>query len=106
MLGVEPGTAVRVNPGSWKKISDPQDLVIFKQTRKQRLRFLISQEGRLKSHPSFSSLLQNNLFRETVFHFYNKTENKRIEITEWNPHISDPQDLVIFNKTRKNPRDF
>jgi hypothetical protein len=28
---------------------------------------LISLEGRLKSHPSFTSLLQNNLFRETVF---------------------------------------
>jgi hypothetical protein len=34
MLGVEPGTAVRANPGSWKKISDPQDLVIFNQARK------------------------------------------------------------------------
>jgi hypothetical protein len=30
-------------------------------------RILICQEGRLKSHPSFTSLLQNNLFRETVF---------------------------------------
>jgi hypothetical protein len=67
VLGVEPGTAVRVNPGTWKKISDPQDLVIFNQTRKKSTRFLISQEGRLKSHPSFASLLQNNLFRETVF---------------------------------------
>jgi hypothetical protein len=67
MLGVEPGTAVRVNPGSWKKISDPQDLVIFNQARKKSSRFLISQEGRLKSHPSLTSLLQNNLFRETVF---------------------------------------
>jgi hypothetical protein len=35
MLGVEPGTAVRANPGSWKKISDPQDLVIFNQARKK-----------------------------------------------------------------------
>jgi hypothetical protein len=30
-------------------------------------RILISLEGRLKSHPSFTSLLHNNLFRETVF---------------------------------------
>jgi hypothetical protein len=67
VLGVEPGTAVRANSGSWKKISDPQDLVIFNQARKKSSRFLISQEGRLKSHPSFTSLLQNNLFRETVF---------------------------------------
>jgi hypothetical protein len=35
--------------------------------KKKSSRFLISQEGRLKSHPSFTSLLQNNLFRETVF---------------------------------------
>jgi hypothetical protein len=28
---------------------------------------LISLEGRLKIHPSFTSLLQNNLFRETIF---------------------------------------
>jgi hypothetical protein len=67
LLGVEPGTAIRANPGSWKKMSDPQDLVVFNQTRKKSSRFLISQEGRLKSHPSFTSLLQNNLFRETVF---------------------------------------
>jgi hypothetical protein len=66
MLVVEPGTVVRANPGSWKKISDSQDLVIFNQARKKSSRFLISQEGRLKSHPSFTSLLQNNLFRETV----------------------------------------
>jgi hypothetical protein len=75
VLGVKPRTAVRANLGSWTKVSDPQDLVIFNQARK---RFLISQEGRLKSHPSFTPLLQNNLFRETFFHFYNKTENKRI----------------------------
>jgi hypothetical protein len=67
VLGVEPGTAVRANPGSWKKILDPQDLVIFNQARKKSSRFLISQEGRLKSNPSFTSLLQNNLFRETYF---------------------------------------
>jgi hypothetical protein len=67
VLGVEPGTAVRANLGSWKRISDPQDLVIFNQTRKKSSRFLISQEGRLKSHPSFTSLLHNNLFIETVF---------------------------------------
>jgi hypothetical protein len=67
LLGVEPGTAVRAHPGSWKKISDPQDQVIFNQPRKKSSRFLISQEGRLKSHPSFTSLLQNNLLRETVF---------------------------------------
>jgi hypothetical protein len=67
VLGVEPGTAKRANPGSWKKISDPQDLMIFNQARKKSSRFLISQEGKLKKHPSFISLLQNNLFRETVF---------------------------------------
>jgi hypothetical protein len=71
VLGVEPGTAVRANPGSWKKISDPQDQMIFNQARKKCSRLLISQEGRLKSHLSFTSLLRNNLFRETVFfHFY------------------------------------
>jgi hypothetical protein len=67
MLGVEPGTAVRANPGLWKKISDPQDMAIFKQARKKSSRFLTSQEGRIRSHPSFTSLLQNNLFREIVF---------------------------------------
>jgi hypothetical protein len=79
VLGVEPGTAVRANPGLWEKISDPQDLMIFNQTRKKSSRFLISQEGRLKSHPSFTSLLQNNLFRETVFsllHLDIKQENR------------------------------
>jgi hypothetical protein len=30
-------------------------------------RILISLEGRLKSNPSFTSLIQNNLFRETIF---------------------------------------
>jgi hypothetical protein len=54
-------------PGLVKKISDPQDLIIFNQARKKSSRFLISQEERLKSHPSFTSLLHNNLFRETVF---------------------------------------
>jgi hypothetical protein len=54
-------------PGLVEKISDPQDLVIFNQARKKSSRLLISQEGRLKSHPSFTSLLQNNLFRETFF---------------------------------------
>jgi hypothetical protein len=42
-------------------------------------RILISLEGRLKSHPSFTSLLQNNLFRETVFsllQLVRKTENR------------------------------
>jgi hypothetical protein len=54
VLGVEPGTAVRAKPGSWKKISDPQDLVIFNHARKKSSRSSISQEGRLKSHPSFT----------------------------------------------------
>jgi hypothetical protein len=79
MLGVEPGTPVRANPGSWKKISDPQNLVIFNQARKKSSRSLMSQEGRLKSNPSFTSLLQNNLFRETVFSLlqeYKKQENR------------------------------
>jgi hypothetical protein len=66
-VGSRTRVAVRANPGSWKKISDPQDLVIFNLERKKSSRFLISQEGRLKSYPSFTSLLQNNLFRETVF---------------------------------------
>jgi hypothetical protein len=42
-------------------------------------RILISLEGRLKSHPSFASLLQNNLFRETVFsllQLFRKQENR------------------------------
>jgi hypothetical protein len=79
LLGVRPGIAVRANPGSWKKISDPQDLMIFNQARKKFSRFLFSQEGRLKIHPSFTSLLQNNLFRETVFsllHLVRKQENR------------------------------
>jgi hypothetical protein len=67
LLGVEPGTAVRSNPGSWEKISDPYDLIIFNKAKKMCSRILISLEGRLKIHPSFTSLLQNNLFRETVF---------------------------------------
>jgi hypothetical protein len=53
VLGVELGTVVRANPGSWKKISDPQDLVIFKQTRKKSLRFLNQSRGKTKK----SSLL-------------------------------------------------
>jgi hypothetical protein len=46
-------------------------------------RILISLEGRLKSHPSFTSLLQNNLFRETVFsllHLVRKQENRDYRI--------------------------
>jgi hypothetical protein len=79
VLEVEPGTAVTVNPGSWKKISDPQDLVIFNQARNKSSRFVFSQEGRIKIHPSFTSLLQNNLFRETAFsllQLVRKQENK------------------------------
>jgi hypothetical protein len=79
VLGVEPGTAVRVNPGLWEKISDPQDLVIFNKAKKMCSRILINLEGRLKSHPSFTSLLLNNLFRETVFsllHLVRKQENR------------------------------
>jgi hypothetical protein len=67
VLGVEPGIAVSSNPGSCEKISDPEELVIFNKAKKICSRILISQEGRLKIHPSFTSLLQNNLFRETVF---------------------------------------
>jgi hypothetical protein len=74
-------------PSSWKKISDPQDLTIFNQARKKISRSPISQEGRPKSDPSFTSLLQNNLFRGTVFSLLQEYKNnKRIEITEWNPH--------------------
>jgi hypothetical protein len=43
VLGVEPGTGVRANPDSWKRISDPQDLTIFNQARKKCSRFLFSQ---------------------------------------------------------------
>jgi hypothetical protein len=67
VLGVEPVTAVRAYLGSWTKISDPYDLVIFKKARKNSSRSSISQEGILKSHPSFTSLLQNNLLRQTIF---------------------------------------
>jgi hypothetical protein len=58
---------LKVPSERWEKISDPQDLVIFNKARKKCSQFLISQEGRLKSHPSFTSLLQNNIFREIVF---------------------------------------
>jgi hypothetical protein len=44
-----------------------RSLIIFNKAKKMCSRFLIILEGRLKSHPSFTSLLQNNLFRETVF---------------------------------------
>jgi hypothetical protein len=53
--------------------------VIFNKARKKCSRFLNSQDGRLKSHPSFTSLLQNNLFRETIFsllHLDRKQENR------------------------------
>jgi hypothetical protein len=77
MLGVEPGTAVRANPGSLKKISNPQDLVIFNQARKKSSRSSISQEGRPQIHPSFTSLLQNDLFRETVFFTFTVRQGTR-----------------------------
>jgi hypothetical protein len=70
VLGFEPGTTVRSNPSSREKISDPLDMVIFNKAKKMCSQILASLEGRLKSHPSFTSLLLNNLFRETVFHFY------------------------------------
>jgi hypothetical protein len=41
--------------------------MILNQPRKKCSRFLFSPEGRLKSHPSLTSLLQNNIFRETIF---------------------------------------
>jgi hypothetical protein len=91
-LAVEPGITVRANPGSWKKISDPQDLVIFNQARKKSSQFLISQEGRLKSHPSFTSLLQNNLFRETVFFtltIHRKQENRDYRMESPFQHYSE-----------------
>jgi hypothetical protein len=77
VLGVEPGTAVRSNPGSWEKISDPQDLIIFNKAKKMSSQILISLEGRLKIHPSFTSLLQNNLFRETVFFTFTVSQKTR-----------------------------
>jgi hypothetical protein len=43
---------------------------------------MISLEGRLKSHPSFTSLLQNNLFRETIFFTFTvsqKTREQRLQ---------------------------
>jgi hypothetical protein len=69
----------KVKPGLLKKISDPQHLIIFNQARKKCSRFLFSQEGRLKIHLSFTSLLQNNIFRETVFsllHLVRKQDNR------------------------------
>jgi hypothetical protein len=92
VLGVEPETAVRVKPGSWKKISDPQDLVIFNHARKKSSRSSINQEGRLKSHPSFTSLLQNNLFRETVFSLLQldkKQENRDYRMESPFQHYSE-----------------
>jgi hypothetical protein len=58
-------------------------MVIFNKARKKCSRFLISQEGRLKGHLSFTSLLQNNLFRETVFsllQLVRKQENREYRI--------------------------
>jgi hypothetical protein len=72
----------RGKPGLVEKISDPQDLVIFNQTRKKSSRFLISQEGRLKINPSFTSLLQNNLFRETFFLTFTIRQKTREEILQ------------------------
>jgi hypothetical protein len=92
LLGVKPRTAVRVNPGSWKKISDPQDMVIFNQARKKFSQSSISQEGRPKSHPSFTSLLQNNLFREIVFSLlreYKKQENRDYRMESPFQHYSE-----------------
>jgi hypothetical protein len=86
ILGVEPGIAVRVNPGSWEKISDPQDLVIFNQAKKKSLRYSISQEGRLKVIPPSPHFFRIIYLEKPCFHFYKNTRNKRIEITEWNPH--------------------
>jgi hypothetical protein len=83
VLGVEPRTAVRSNPSSWKKISDPQDLIIFNKGKKMSSRILTSLEGRQKSHSSFTSLLKNNLFRETVFsllQLVRKQENRDYRI--------------------------
>jgi hypothetical protein len=51
VLGVQLGTAVRSNPGSREKISDPQDLIIFNKAKKMSSRILISLEERLKSLP-------------------------------------------------------
>jgi hypothetical protein len=77
VLGVEPETAVRSNPGLGEKISDPQDLIIVNKAKKMCSRILISLEGRLNSHPSFTSLLHNNLFRETVFFTFTVSQKKR-----------------------------
>jgi hypothetical protein len=77
VLGVKPGTAVRSKPGSREKISDPQDLIIFNKAKKMCSRILIRLEGRLKSHPSFTSLLRNNLFRETVFFTFTVSQKTR-----------------------------
>jgi hypothetical protein len=95
----------KFKPGLVKKISDPHDLVVFNKARKKCSRFLISQEGRLKSHPSFTSLLQNNLFRETVFshlHLVRKQENRdyRMESPfQQSPLISSSTSSMWFKVT-------
>jgi hypothetical protein len=45
LLGVKTKTAVRSNPGSSEKISNPQDLIIFNKAKKMSSRILISLEG-------------------------------------------------------------
>jgi hypothetical protein len=59
------------------KAADSQDLVIFNQARKKFSRSSISQEGRPKIHPSFTSLLQNNLFRKTIFFTFTRIQETR-----------------------------
>jgi hypothetical protein len=67
----------KVKPGRVRQISDPQDMITFNKAKKMSSRILISLERRLKSHPSFISLLQNNLFRETVFFTFTVSQKTR-----------------------------
>jgi hypothetical protein len=67
-------------------------------------RILISLEGRLKSHPSFTSLLQNNLFRETVFsllQLVRKQENRDYRMESPFQHYSVEVNKVKLDSRRR-----
>jgi hypothetical protein len=78
------GKSIRLVPPGKK--AAPQECVGSRTRDRSKGEPGLVEKGRLKSHPSFTSLLQNNLFTETFFHFYKNTRNNIIEITEWNPH--------------------
>jgi hypothetical protein len=67
-------------------------------------RILISLEGRLNSHPSFTSLLQNNLFRETVFsrlQLVRKQENRDYRMESPFQHYSVEVNKVYLDSRRR-----